>query len=149
MITSLFIDLLDRFKIQSRTLRMLSTGVFNNDSGRSVYYDKVFEALNDSPILGLGAFGGSAQVGLTHNLDLDIWANFGYFVGTALIIFMLYSLIKMYRTAPNYSMLVLFFSLILFPRGFIGFDFWASKEIWILFGLIVSYYSHNQSYKRE
>lgn len=146
--TSSFIEFLDKFNVQSRTLRMLSTGVMNNDSGRSIYFSKVFEALNESPVLGLGAFGGSVQVGLTHNLYLDIWANFGYFAGTFLIIFLFYNLFKIYRASPNYSFIILFFSLIIFPRGFIGFDFWASKELWILFGLIVSFYSQQNTRKK-
>ena len=145
MITSSFISFLDKFNVQSRTLKLLSTGSMNYDSGRSIFFDKVFESLNDSPILGLGAFGGSVQVGLTHNLYLDIWANFGYFVGTALIIFMFYSLVKIWKNNPAYSLVIIFFSIMIFPRGFWGFDFWASKELWILFGLMVSYYSRSQS----
>lgn len=144
-ITSLFVDLLGSCGIESRTLRMLSTGMITYDSGRSVYFEKIFDALNNSPLLGLGAFGGSVQVGLTHNLYIDIWANFGYFAGTALMLFILFNLIKIFRVNQNYSLTILFFSVIVFPRGFTGFDFWATKELWILFGLMVSYYSRSQS----
>ena len=140
-----FINFLERFGIQSRTLMKVSIGSATYDSGRSRYFAKVFDALNESPVLGLGAFGGSVQVGLTHNLYLDIWANFGYFAGSALMIFLFYSLIKIYRLEPSYSLVILFFSMIVFPRGFTGFDFWGSKELWILFGLMVSYYSRLQS----
>lgn len=143
-IINFFVNLLDKFNIQSRTLRMISTGIMTDDSHRSDYFKAVFDALNDSPLFGLGAFGGSVQVGLTHNLYLDIWANFGYFIGSAIILFMFYSLIKIFRTAPNYSLVILFFSVNIFPRGFVGFDFWASKELWVLFGLIVSFYSRLQ-----
>lgn len=149
LITSSFIGFLDRLHIQSRTLRMLSMGVLNNDSGRLFYFEKVFDALNASPLLGLGAFGGSVQVGKTHNLYLDICANFGYFVGIILILFVFYSIFKIFRDAPNYSLLMLFFSLIIFPRGFFGFDFWGSYELWVIFGLIVSYYSIWQSAKKR
>lgn len=140
-IVYLVVDFLDGFGIQSRTLRMLSSGTIDYDSGRSDFFEKVINALNDSPVLGLGAFGGSVEVGLTHNLYLDILANFGYFAGSSLILFIFYSLFKILFTEKNYSLTVVFFSLIMFPRGFFGYDFWSSKELWILFGLIVSYYS--------
>lgn len=144
VITSNLISILDGFGIESRTLRMFSTGIINNDSGRTLYFSKVFDALNDSPVFGLGAFGGSVQVGLTHNLYLDIWANFGYIAGSVLILFSFYSLLKIWKTFPTYSLVIVFFSVIIFPRGFVGFDFWGTKELWILFGLMVSYYSRPQ-----
>lgn len=135
------ISFLEKFGIKSRTLSMIIYGNITSDSGRSLYFDQVFEALNNSPVLGLGAFGGNAIVGLTHSLYLDIWANFGYFAGSFLMCFIFYNLVKIAKDEPNFRMIILFYSIMVFPRGFSAYQFWGAKEIWILLGLIVSYYS--------
>ncbi len=135
------VSLLENFGIRSRTLHMMLVGSISYDSGRSTYFNHVFEALNESPVLGLGAFGGNRVVGITHNLYLDIWANFGYFVGSILMLCLLYNLVKIAKGEPSFRNPILFYSIMMFPRGGSAYEFWGSKELWILFGLIVSYYS--------
>ena len=79
--------LLKSLGFDSRTLRIMVAGELLDDSGRQNYHNGIILALRKSPFIGLGAFAGEATVGLAHSLYFDIFANFGYLLGSFLIIF--------------------------------------------------------------
>lgn len=134
-------NLLDSLGMSSRTLSMMIQGNIAYDSGRSEFHQDLIEAINESPILGLGAFGGEVAVGLAHNLYLDIMANFGYIFGSIFIIAVLYNTFKVIHREKNTSLstLTLMFAIIVFARGFFNGEFWAEKELWIILGVIINY----------
>ena len=92
-------------------------------------------------MLGLGAFGGESVVGLTHNLFLDIIANFGYLYGIVLIAATVVKSIRNILLEGNSSyglLLMVFFSMV-FPIATFSGSFWGTKELWILFALVQYY----------
>lgn len=132
-------DVLEKFGIYSRTLKMLLEDNLFYDSERSEYHAVLLARLNTHPIIGLGAFGGEATVGLAHSLYLDILANFGYIFGSMFIVYLvlktLYKIFNCKNTA--YSELMLIMALIIFPRGFFDEAFWSAKEMWVIMALFI------------
>lgn len=130
-------NLMDTLNIKSRTIEMLLSGKIGSDSDRSLIHQNLLNRLNNYPLTGLGAFGGEATVGLSHSVYLDIWANFGYVIGTIFMVYMaisnLYYHIR-YRHS-SFSVLLLIISLILLPRGFFDENFWGAKELWIMMAM--------------
>lgn len=141
-------SVLEKFGIYSRTLYMLLENNITSDSDRSLYHKTLLEALNKSPILGLGAFGGESVVGLAHSLYIDILANFGYIFGTAFIVYIIgkdvYLIFK--NKGTSYSELLLILSVIILPRGIFDDAFWSAKELWMIMALFIQgkYYVKNK-----
>lgn len=127
--------------IESRTIRLLISENVFYDSGRSEIVKILIEKINEHSILGLGAFGGEATVGLSHHLYYDIFANFGYIFGSSLLLIILINIINIIVHDHNNSIcnLMIMMCIIVFPRGFVVQDFWTTKELWILFGIFISY----------
>lgn len=128
-------DIFDSIGISSRVLRVMAMGDIFNDSGRSELIGSVLDALSKQP-WGLGAFGGEKVAGLTHNLFVDILANFGYLFGTVYILWLLVSVAIEISKAKNNALLM--FSIIVFPRAMFNDSFWASKELWIIMAMLIS-----------
>lgn len=138
-ILDFIISVLERMNVRSRTILMYLEGNITSDSDRSLYHEKLLEQLNQNPIIGLGAFGGEAVVGLAHSLYLDILANFGYLFGSLFIGYIIIKdsfLIIKYK-GTGISELLLILSIIIFPRGFFDESFWNSKELWMIMGLFI------------
>ena len=138
-ILQLFVELFQHFGISSRTLIYAMNSTMLYDSGRQAYYDVIYDALADSPILGLGAFGGEALVGLTHSLYVDIFANFGYVFGTIYIFIMVIGSIRCafnFRNTNVGEFIMLLF-ITCFPRGFFNDSFWTARELWMLMGILM------------
>lgn len=125
--------------INSRSLYMMINDIGTYDSGRSLYHETLFKAINKSPILGLGAFGGEKTVGLAHSLYIDIFANFGYLFG---IIFMLLIVFEIYKQMMKNndkarSKAIVMMVIILFPRGFFDETLWGAWPLWLIMGLLL------------
>lgn len=130
---------LNKLGLSSRTLTYANNRHLTYDSGRQVYFDIVYDALREHPILGLGAFGGEALVGLTHSLYVDIFANFGYLFGSVFIILVLYESIHnafLYRNTDKELIIMLLF-ITCFPRGFFNDSYWTARELWMLLGIFL------------
>ena len=125
--------------LTSRTLEMLAKGDIANDTGRIEIYEKLLEKLNCHPLTGLGAFGGESVVGLSHSLYLDIFANFGYIVGSVLIIALFVGIVVICirDRKTSRAVLLLIFLIILLTRGLFDESFWGAKELWIIMALII------------
>lgn len=140
------IKILDRLNINSRTISMLLSGKIGSNSNRSIYHKKLLDKLYQSPIIGLGAFGGEATVGLAHSWYLDVLANFGFFGGAVFILCIVlkdvFLIVKNKHTAI--SELLLIFSVFLFPRGFFDDSFWGSKEMWMIFAIFIQASKHEK-----
>ena len=145
---------LEHFNLSSRTLIYAMNSSLTYDSGRQEYYEIIYKALSDSPILGLGAFGGEALVGLTHSLYVDIFANFGYIFGSFYIIVMVFGSLKTaykYRNT-NVEQFIMLLFITCFPRGFFNDSFWTARELWMLMGILmgcICYFSYVGADKNE
>lgn len=137
--------------INSRSLYMAISGIGFYDSGRSIYHERLLAAVNQSPVLGLGAFGGEKTVGLAHSLYLDILANFGYIVGTIFIAMLVLTICKnlLKRNKNARTQVIIMMSLILFPRGVFDENFWGAWELWVIFGLLLGVKNARRSKNME
>lgn len=140
--------LLDSMNISSRTVRMLINGQITYDSGRNEYYEVLIAAINKSPLIGLGAFGGEKTVGKAHNLYLDVFANFGYVLGGIFLAILLYRVVCVLATRRRDYCEILWLLLMLTGiRGFFSDSFWATKELWMIMGVLISY-AHTRRVER-
>ena len=132
---------LNKFGITSRNLVLIQAGQAVDGSGRSKIFAKVFHYLNNSPLLGYGAFGGEKLVGLTHSLYLDIFMNFGYIFG---FLFMFVIGIKIFLRVKNSpydsgAIIIQMMGLITFPRGPFNGAFWTEWQLWVIMGLLLGH----------
>lgn len=101
-IIDITINKFESLGISSRTLYKLQNGDILNDTGRGKIQEVAIEALNEHPILGLGIGGERILVNdkiyemtkdmstcYPHNLAIEIIVQYGYFIGTMLIIFLI------------------------------------------------------------
>ncbi len=140
----LIISMLDALNIGSRTLeRMADLSALLYDSGRSVYHDGIKDALAGKMGFGLGAFGGDRTVGLAHSFYWDLFANFGYLWGSLIIIAFIGGIVRQLanRTHNGYSDIILFFAIIIVPRGFFDGTLFSSYEFWIIIAILLNRYN--------
>lgn len=138
-ILGIVIETIEKFGINSRTVNMLLDGKIFTDSDRSIIHQQLKEKIFEYPIIGFGAFGGEATVGLSHSLYLDIFANFGLIIGGLFIAYIVFKDLFLIFTNKYsaVSELLLIASIYLFPRGFFDENFWGSKELWIILALFI------------
>lgn len=82
---------------------LLSTNASDVFGGRSDIYSMAVSAMKEHPLgMGVGGFSSPYAV-YPHNLFFDIWVTFGLFLGTALIAYILYIVVKAFRNNGNYA----------------------------------------------
>lgn len=107
------INLLQDYGINSRTLELLVEGEMDSDSGRGDIYLVIVNKISDCPIFGHGMF--SDRVFLDgsycHNILLELFMNFGYFIPIFFIIVMIFliCMCMKHSTKLELTLLLLFF----------------------------------------
>ena len=99
--------LLSSYGIKSRTLDLIIQESFMDSSGRENYYSQIFQAIKQNPIKGLGVGGdgfllqsifNTTGTEYSHNLILEILAQYGVVFGSGIIIILMtilvFSLVK-------------------------------------------------------
>lgn len=129
------------FGVRSRTVAMVLADNVNSTDTRQWYIQTLLNKLNEFPffLTGLGAFGGNKTVGQAHSFYVDIFANLGFVVGSLFLIFILlqiFTLIAREKESSR-SIIILIFSIMLFPIGFFGEQLWESWQLWIILGLLM------------
>lgn len=105
----LFINKLDELGISSRTLILLLSGDFDQDSGRSEIFDLVINPLMKNPILGIGLWGDRYYIDgfYCHNIILEVCLNFGIVLGSFLILYIFVFFLKTYFRSNAENKMVL------------------------------------------
>lgn len=134
-------ECMERIGFSSRTLTKMLSGSITSSSGRDVIHQRLIDKLAQSPIIGYGAFGAVKILDgiLAHNLFLDIWATFGYIVGTVIIGYLVYFTIRniwLYRETA-YGELVAIFAFMVWPKAFVGGSVWTTTQLWMLIALFI------------
>lgn len=91
-----------------------SSGVFGD---RSDIYSMAITAIREHPFgMGIGGFSNPYAI-YPHNLLFDIWLTFGWFLGTALIVYIVFILVRAFKSNQNYAYrLLLTWSFVNFTR---------------------------------
>ncbi len=115
-IISLFTDILKMFSIESRTFEYLIQGIFLDDSNRMAIYE---ESIRHIGWIGLGMRGDRVFLngGYVHNLFIELWVDFGWILGTVVIVLLVAAMIGGMKNKhkPEH-----FFVLMLLANGLLG-----------------------------
>lgn len=81
-IVNSFVSLLRIAGFQSRSVRLLSQNLFNQDSGRSALYSYYIQMVSNRPVFGFGLAGGWLSAGeYPHHLFIEFLVSFGIVFG--------------------------------------------------------------------
>lgn len=131
--------LLNNFGIRSRSIQLfLRDDVYL--SGRDRIYEQVLKEIADNPLLGIGLGGDRVVTGgyQSHNIFIEIFANFGILIGTIIIIGMLYIVIKslLIKDEKKYNMIIVWLS-IGFIHLLVSSSYLIDFRFWIFIGICV------------
>ena len=132
---SYIVKWLSSIGLKSRTIEMSLSSTLLSDSGRGIYQKTV---LSNMGIIGKGVWGDRVilEGSYAHNLFLELLYDYGIVIGTIVLIFMIYVVIKSIRIA-NEKMCIIICSL--FSVGLIKLMFSGSflnqePALWVLLG---------------
>lgn len=86
-----------------RTLQMILDGTLTALGDRQRIFELTLSQIKIHPILGMGIGGfGSDSAIYPHNFFLDVWVTFGVFFGSAIILYLIYSVFKALKGNRGY-----------------------------------------------
>ena len=127
---------------KSRTVARMLDGSFADDKIRSEMWQKTLELISSNPFFGKGFLSDRYFIGnYCHNIALELFLNFGFFAGGAIIIFLIYHTIKMLFRCKNADWLGIFlvFFSCCFLRLLVSYSFWRDTNFWMAVGVYVSW----------
>ena len=117
------IDLFKKYDINSRTLYKIRDGSIEDDTGRSDIQEVALQQLSEHPILGTGIAVERIKINqlvmnkdmgscYPHNLIIEILVQYGYIIGTGIILYLCYLFIKSIRKGSQIEreLLIIIFS---------------------------------------
>lgn len=133
-------DSLSAIEGKSRTLELINNGglLFNNARGN--IYSIVIDGIKDSPVIGHGAFADRVLTsqryiwGHSHNIFLEILVNFGLVFGIPVLLYLLNTLIVMFRKRRNILTIMYFAFLGAGTSLLTSNSFWLEPFIWAMIG---------------
>lgn len=147
---SIVIEVLDYFGFNSRVVNYLQSSDFVESQGRNRLFENMLNRITDSPLYGYGIFGDRVlnrdflQVsGYAHNLFLEIFIDFGLFVGILLSGLYLFScfffLIQSRKNSLIYCLFISIFSSI-FIKILVTGSYLTDQFFYLLLGGFVLVY---------
>jgi hypothetical protein len=147
------------FGISSRALTRLAEESFIESAGRTEISNAIWAGIEESPIIGYGIWGdravtlnyGYGKGSYAHNIVLEIICQFGIFIGSFLIIFLLYLIIRRIRRNDKSLYYVILFAVItsgLIKLLFSG-SYLTEPYFFLLLGLLLSKYKKEDSNNRN
>ena len=144
---------LSKYNIQSRTLDLFESGSILFDAGRTEIWKITYDMITEKPFLGWGLGGEYYTLGerfgdhnitntsTPHNGILQVWVNFGLFFGSLALIIIFKDFKKIFKIKDYYlkNLLLIFFSIGIFPRLFVSSGFFVYPPAAIFIYLIIQY----------
>lgn len=110
-------DTLSDLGFNTRVFDMMAEGGLSDANGRDVLFSFFKGKIETGGLFGYGILGDRALMnmenGYPHNLALELWVDFGLFLGTALLIILLYLFVRAFISTSNQDIrayLMLFFT---------------------------------------
>lgn len=145
-IISWLVDIADKYKIDSYTLKRIEAGEFLNDSGRSVIQDKVIARYN---LFGHGLYGDRVLSGgsYAHQFIIEIISQFGYVFGFPIlaVVFVIIARGLLANDKHLRNLVIVFLSTGLFKLFFSSSYLNQEPAFYILLGLCINCFD----YKRQ
>ena len=104
--------LLKRLNINSRTVDFLAAKDILNDTNRNIKMETCFNSWRNMPLLGYGLLGDRQFLNGTyvHNFAIETITDFGFFVGSIVIVYIFKGIILAFKDGPAYSFLLILVS---------------------------------------
>ena len=144
------------------TIRFLYTFLFRNQisafsmsSGRTEIWELAINAIKDNPLIGYGVMGDRkplASYALNlwpHNMEIQIFMQFGVIIGTIIILFLVYIAVRMLKSNVSWKYLFIpyFFSSIFFLQ--ISSEYYLYVNFWISIMIFSAYISDSNRQKKR
>ncbi|WP_338449975.1 O-antigen ligase family protein [Niallia oryzisoli] len=132
-------DFLLKFGINSRSLRL-----FINEevhlSGREKIYQDVMGKISEHPLIGIGLGGDRAGgLGYSHNLFLEIGANFGVIIGGMISMVLIFFIFRtIFLKNKEKSHMVIIWLCLGFVHLMVSGSYLIEMKFWILLGLLMN-----------
>ena len=138
------VEMINVNKVSSRTIQSLVSGEFLNDNGRSIIWTIALGMVRSSGYTGYGFYGDRYVIGrrfywgYPHNVFLEVLIEFGIMIGVILIVYFLYSFIKMYLKCKDieWQLLVAIFGSAC-SKLLISDSFWYNRFFWLFLGVLL------------
>lgn len=134
-------ELLSLFGIYSRTLTSLTRENIYL-SGREFIYENTINAINENLLTGIGLAGDRLINNGTysHNIVLELLATFGIFIGSLLLLILLFLFIRacIFNKDPNGKVLCIIYFSYAIPMLMVSRTLWTQTEFWILLALCLN-----------
>ncbi len=149
-IQTIIIRLVENVNISGRIIEMLLSGKLVSNSGRNRIWKMAIDIIEDNKIFGAGFYGDRYVIGPSfywgycHNIFLEIWIDYGIFLGSVFILILVKSILRMYlkNKDEEWAMLLI----ILFSTSvklYLSDSFWYYKYFWGLLGCIMLWSKQN------
>ncbi|OUO28892.1 hypothetical protein B5F87_06565 [Eubacterium sp. An3] len=141
--------LLNNLGFSTRIIDLLLTGDLTYDNGRNWLYDATFAMIEAQPWRGNGIFSdrratgaigiGENGIGIyVHNIIYEFWCDFGYILGTALLVIIAFGILKTlkkHKTNINFKVIFLIFVISYMGKLFMSSSFLIEPGFWLCIGV--------------
>ena len=125
----------------TRIFDMFIEGDIAFDNGRNILKESIIKAIGEKPILGYGIFGDRVIIegSYVHNIILELWCDFGIFIGSALMIALIVLIIKALKCSKDYTVFYFILMLIslVFTKLMLSGSYLTEQYLFFLIGLSV------------
>lgn len=130
-----------------RVFEYLLSGDFMDDNGRNYLTERVFAMINERPLMGNGLYSDrlatsslawAREGSYVHNIIYELWCDFGYILGSLLVLVLIWMIVKTYKNiSDNGNLKVLFIVLALCFIGklFVSSSFMEEAGFWMCIGI--------------
>jgi len=155
-ITNLLLALLSNYFAGSRTVEKMMAGELSDDSARDVIWGRSWRLIQESPLLGYGAYGDRPYIyqfhdaAYSHNFFLEFLVDFGPWVGGILLLLMFMKSYKMLfrsKSSEFTAIFIVFFSLSC--AMLLSLTFWNYPPFWGTIAVVVCYNRWKKKIHRE
>ena len=130
--------LMQNLGISSRTVMLLASGNYNDDSGRGTIYNIALDLIKTGGPFGHGIYGDryviseetSLWIGYCHNIALEILVDFGYILGGIILCIMIYRIIRILRAPDSEWRSLYIIFLIAASQLILSGSFWYTSTFW-------------------
>lgn len=143
------LSFLEKMGYNTRIFELLLSGNLTYDNGRNWLYDATLEMIQREPWFGNGIFSdrratgaigiGANGVGIyVHNIIYEFWCDFGYILGTALLLLIVLCVIKIVRikaSDENFRLLFMILVISYIGKLFMSSSFLEESGFWLCIGL--------------
>lgn len=129
-----------QYGLSIRIFDKLLSEKISDSSGRNIIAEKVLEAINEKMIFGNGLCSDRVIAGnYSHNIFLELWVEFGVFIGTGIVITIIIILFRGYKSARGKGEKGLILALIFsaFFKLMLSGTYLDEKLLFFLLGLCV------------